>query len=49
MSKSALKALRSRLNGEPIKLNPRKHPILSGSVPLVNYVAPRWRYGNAHN
>jgi hypothetical protein len=47
MSKSTMKALRARLNGEPAKMNPKKHPILSGAVPLVNYQAPHWRYGKA--
>lgn len=47
MSKSALKALRARLNGTPTRMNPTKHPILSGAVPLVNYQAPHWRYGKA--
>lgn len=47
MSKSAMKALRARLNGEQPKMNPTKHPILSGAVPLVNYQAPHWRYGKA--
>lgn len=47
MSKSALKALRARLNGEAVKRNTRKYPILSGAVPLVNYQAPHWRYGKA--
>jgi hypothetical protein len=49
MSKKALRALRARLNGERPRLNPNKHPILSGAVPLVDYVAPRWRYGNARS
>ena len=46
MSRSALKALRSVLNGVPVKRNPNKHPVLSGAVPVVKYVPASWRYGN---
>lgn len=46
MSKSARKALLARLNGERPKMNPRKHPILSGAVPLVDYKPKPWRYGD---
>lgn len=46
MSKSAFRALRARLAGEQPKRNPRKHPILSGAVPLVDYKPKPWRYGS---
>jgi len=45
MSKKAFKAMRAMLRGERFNLSPIKHPILSGAVPVTNYVAPHWSYG----
>lgn len=47
MSKASIRSLRRSLAGIPVNpLNPRKHPILSGAVKVVKYIAPAWRYGN---
>lgn len=47
MARKIGKGLRySLLNGgkNVVKLNPDKHPVSSGMVPLVNYVPPKWNY-----
>ena len=58
MKSSKFKALRKSVAGVPCpgmtsafmtKIGRAKHPIYSGAVPLVQYVAPAWRYGNHSN